>query len=159
MANDLNQCTFIGRLGKDPEARSLPSGDMICNFSIGVGESWKDKNTGERRENTEWINIVAGGKLAEICAQYLQKGAQVMISGKMKTRKWEKDGVTRYSTEIRADTMQMLGGKSDGQQGQQPARQQFEHDGFNSKNETQRAQKKQQRPSSGFDDMDDDVPF
>jgi single-strand DNA-binding protein len=118
---------------------------MVCNFSIGVGEQWKDKNTGERRESTEWINIVAGGKLAEICAQYLQKGAQVMISGKMKTRKWEKEGITRYQTEIRADSMQMLGGKSDGQQGQQPSRQQ--------------QQPQTQRASSGFDDMDDDVPF
>lgn len=156
MANDLNQCTFIGRLGKDPESRTFPSGDMICNFSIGVGESWKDKNSGERRESTEWVNIVVGGGLAKVCAEYLQKGSQVMVSGKMKTRKWEKDGVTRYATEIRADSMQMLGGKSDGQQNQQeaPARQQ----GSSSQN-SRNSSPPPQRSSSGFDDMDDSIPF
>jgi single-strand DNA-binding protein len=157
MANDLNQCTFIGRLGRDPEARTFPSGDMVCNFSIGVGEQWKDKNTGEKKESTEWVNIVAGGKLAEICSQYLQKGAQVMITGKMKTRKWEKDGVTRYQTEIRADSMQMLGGKPSGNDGYsdnqgQPARQPA----------PQRQAPAPKRASSGFDDMDDPdskIPF
>lgn len=105
MANDLNQCSFIGRLGKDPETRYMPNGDATTSFSIAVG--WKSKD----KEGTEWVNIVTFGKLAEICSDYLKKGAQVFVQGRFRTREWEKDGVKRYSTEIIADQMQMLGGK------------------------------------------------
>lgn len=157
MANDLNQCTFIGRLGKAPESRTFPSGDMVCNFSIAVGSQWKDKNTGEKRESTEWINIVASGPLAKICADYLDKGSQVMISGKLKTRKWQdQSGQDRYATEIRADSMQMLGGKSEGQSNagygerEQPRQQRAPQ---------QRQAPAQQRAASGFDDMEDSIPF
>jgi len=109
MANDLNQCNFIGRLGKDPESRSV--GDTsVTSFSIAVG--WKTK----QKEGTEWINCNAWGKLGEICQQYLRKGSQVLIQGAMQTREYEKDGSKRYSTEIRVDNMQMLGGKQDGGQ-------------------------------------------
>ncbi len=111
MANDLNRCEFIGRLGKDPEVRYSPDGKAIANFSIACGSSWKDRNTGEKKESTEWIRLVAFGKLGEIVAEFLRKGSQVYVSGRMQTREWEKDGVKRYSTEIVADQMQMLGGK------------------------------------------------
>lgn len=108
MSNDLNQCNFIGRLGKDPEQRFLASGDAVANFSIAVG--WKGKD----KEGTEWVPCTAYGKLAEICGQYLKRGSQVYVSGRFKTRQWEKDGVTRYTSEIHIDTMQMLGGKPQG---------------------------------------------
>ena len=114
MSNDLNQCNFIGRLGKDPEARAMPNGDNVASFSIAAG--WKSKDA----EGTEWINVVAFGKLAEICNKYLVKGSQVFVQGRMKTRKYtDKNGVEKYSTEIIADRMQMLGGKSAGESSQQ----------------------------------------
>jgi single-strand DNA-binding protein len=106
MATDLNRCEFIGRLGKDPEVRYAASGDAVCNFSIAVGYKAKEKET------TEWVRIVAFGKLAGICADYLKKGSQVFVAGRMTTRKWQnKDGVDQYTTEVVADQMQMLGGK------------------------------------------------
>lgn len=108
MANDLNRCEFIGRLGKDPEIRYSASGDAIANFSIAVG--WKTKE----KDGAEWVRITAFGKLAGICGDYLRKGSQVYIAGRMSTRKWQnKDGVDQYTTEIVADQMQMLGGKSE----------------------------------------------
>ena len=101
--SDLNQCSFIGRLGKDVELRVTPAGDSIANFSIGCG--WKTKS----KEGTEWVNVSAFGKLAEICGQYLTKGSQVFVQGKMKTDKYASNGVTKYSTKISADTVQFLG--------------------------------------------------
>lgn len=140
MANDLNQCQFIGRLGADPETRYSAGGDAICSLRLAVG--WKGKD----KEGTEWIPCTAFGKLAEICSQYLKKGSQVFVQGRFKTDEYEKDGVKRYSTKIMLDTMQMLGGKSDG--GQRPAR-----DG-----EYQPApDKSKQKPS--FDDLESDIPF
>lgn len=115
MSNDLNQCQFIGRLGKEVDSRFMPDGKAVANFSIAVGSQWKNKQ-GDKQESTEWINCVAYDKLGEICGQYLTKGSQVFISGSMKTRKWEKDGVTRYSTEIIVNNMQMIGGKRDDKQ-------------------------------------------
>ena len=112
MANDLNQCQFIGRLGQDPDIKYMPSGDPVANMSLACG--WKGKD----KEGTEWVRVVAFGKLAEIIGKYLKKGSQVYISGSMRTRSWEKDGQKHYSTEIVADKMQMLGGKPDGQQKQ-----------------------------------------
>jgi single-strand DNA-binding protein len=108
VANDLNRCEFIGRLGKDPEIRYVASGDAIANFSIAVGYKTKEKET------TEWIRIVAFGKLAGICGDYLKKGSQVYIAGRMTTRKWQnKDGVDQYTTEVVADQLQMFGGKTE----------------------------------------------
>ena len=109
MSNDLNQCNFIGRLGADPETRYMPNGDGVCSFRIAVG--WKTKE----KEGAEWVSITAFGKLSEICAQYLTKGSQVFVSGRMKTEEYEKDGIKRYSTKIVADRMQMLGGKPSGE--------------------------------------------
>lgn len=114
MASDLNSCSFIGRLGRDPETRYTPSGDAVTSFSIAVGESWKDRDSGEKKETTEWVRCVAWRKLGEICGEYLKKGQQVFINGKMKTRKWQKEGQDHYSTEIIVEQMQMLGGKREG---------------------------------------------
>lgn len=109
-----NHCSFIGRLGKDPETRYTQAGDAVCNFSVAVDESYKGKD-GQKVDKTEWINCVAWRKLGEICGQYLTKGSLVAVSGKMQTRKWQdKDGQDRYTTEILLDEMRMLGGKGDG---------------------------------------------
>jgi len=120
MANDLNRCSFIGRLGRDPEVRYMPSGSAVCNFSIAVGQTWKDKETGQKKEKTEWVRISAFGKLAEICGEYLSKGKQILISGRMETRKWEKDGEPQYSTEIIANDVQFLGSRGDSQETSSP---------------------------------------
>ena len=106
----INKVILVGRLGKDPEVKYFTSGDAVCNFSIATSENWKDKNTGEKKEKTEWHRIVAFRKLAEICGQYLSKGSQIYLSGKLQTRSWEKDGATHYTTEIIADQIQFLGG-------------------------------------------------
>ena len=117
MSNDLNRCTFIGRLGAEPEMRNGPGGDAICSFSIAVGSQWKNKQ-GDKQEATEWVNITAFGKLGEICAQWLHKGSQIYVDGRMETKKYQaKDGTDRYSTKIIAANMQMLGSKQDGQAG------------------------------------------
>ena len=114
MSNDLNLCQFIGRLGRDPETRYMANGDPVCNFSIAVG--WKSKD----KEGTEWVRISAFGKLAEICGQYLKKGSKVYVQGRMQTRKWaDKDGVEKYTTEVMADRMQMLGPKPDASRGEE----------------------------------------
>ena len=121
MSRGYNKVIAIGNLGKDPETRFLPSGAQVTSFSIACSESWKDKTTGEQQERTEWINCECWGKLAEICAQYLTKGSQVFIEGKMRTDKWEKDGVTRYATKIRMDGVQFLGSKPQGTTTSAPA--------------------------------------
>jgi single-strand DNA-binding protein len=119
---------FIGNLGRDPEVKYMPSGDAVANISIGVTETWKDKSTGEKKEATEWVRISFFGKLAEIAGEYLKKGSQVYVEGAMRTRKYtDKDGVEKYVTEIRGDTMKMLGSRpaGDGQpsQRQHPTKQ------------------------------------
>ena len=143
MANDLNCVMLIGRLGRDPETRYLPNGDAVTSFSIAVGESWKDKNSGEKQESTEWVHCVTWRQMGEICGHYLKKSQQVFVQGKMKTRKWQdKDGQDRYTTEVILDKMQMLGGKPAEQGEQRPAR-----------------QERQPTVKSPPPDMDDDIPF
>ncbi len=152
MANDLNQCNFIGRLGRDPETKYMPNGDAVTNFSIAVGSSWTDKGSGEKREDVEWVRCTAWRKLGEICGEYLKKGSQVFVNGRMKTRKWQdKDGHDRYSTEIIVDQMQMLGSKpaSNGEpREERPAPRAAEPKAAPSK-----------KPAGKFDDMEDDIPF
>lgn len=115
MARGINKVILVGNLGKDPETRSLPSGEAVANVTIATSESWKDKATGEQKDKTEWHNVVFFRRLAEIAGQYLKKGSQVYIEGKLRTRKWQdKEGKDRYTTEIVADEMQMLGGKPGG---------------------------------------------
>ena len=120
----VNKVIIVGNLGADPESRFAPSGDAICNVRVATSEAWKDRQTGERKEATEWHRINFYGKLAEIAGQYLRKGSQVYIEGSLRTRIWtDKDGQEKYSTEIRADEMKMLGGKPEGQQQAAPQKQ------------------------------------
>lgn len=109
----INKAIIVGRLGRDPELRYTPDGTAVANFSVATSEEWKDKNSGEKKERTEWHRIVAWRRLGEICGEYLSKGRQVYIEGKLQTRNWEQDGVTRYTTEIIATDVQFLGNRDD----------------------------------------------
>jgi single-strand DNA-binding protein len=108
----INKVTLVGNLGRDPEVSYTPSGMAVAKFSIATSEKWKDKNSGEMQERTEWHRITAFGRLGEICGEYLSKGRQVYIEGRLQTSSWEKDGVKRYSTDIIANEMKMLGSRS-----------------------------------------------
>jgi single-strand DNA-binding protein len=137
----LNKAQIIGRVGKDPEVRYLTSGDAVVNISLATTEKWKDKSTGESKEATEWHRVNFFGRLAEIAGEYVQKGTLLYVEGKIKTRKWtDKDGVEKYSTEIIGETMKLLSSRGDSQPRQQ-------------------APKPQENQGSGFDDMEDDIPF
>jgi len=166
----LNKVILIGNLGKDPETRYAPSGDAICNLTIATSETWKDKATGEKKEQTEWHRVVFFGRLAEIAAQYLRKGSQVYVEGRLQTRKWQdKDGQDRYTTEIRADEMKMLGSRQGAGGGDAPMRQ-YEGGGYDAAPAQAPAPARQapQQPAApkapsqsggGFGDFDDDIPF
>lgn len=117
----LNKTTLIGRLGADPELRQMPDGNAVCNISLATGRTWKDKNTGEKQEETEWHRVVFFNRTAEVAGEYLKKGSQIYVEGRNKTRKWtDNDGVDRYSTEIIANSMQMLDTKSESSHGKPP---------------------------------------
>ena len=150
----VNKVIIVGNLGKDPETRYAPNGDAVTNIVVATTETWKDKASGEKREATEWHRVVFFGKLAEIAGQYLKKGSQVYLEGKLKTRKWQdKDGQDRYTTEINADEMKMLGSKGDGQQqeGQRPQQTQ--------QRPPANTQRQPQGPAGGFSDFEDSIPF
>ena len=148
----LNQAQIIGRIGKDPEVRYMPSGDAVTTFSVATSERWKDKQTGEQKEATEWHRITTFGKLAEICGEYLRKGGLVYIQGKIVTRKWQdKDGSDRYSTEIKADQMRMLSGRQDNESSPSPAGQ--------AKPYQPAAAQPEQNGQGSLADMTDDIPF
>ena len=152
----LNKVQLIGRLGKDPELRTFSNGDAVCNVSLATSERWKDKQTGEAKEATEWHSLVLHRRLAEIAAEYLRKGSLVYVEGSLKTRKWQdQSGNDRYTTEIRVDRLQMLQSSDDGGQRQQQGGQQRRQEYQNQRQQPQQ----NQRQSSGFDDMDDDIPF
>jgi len=146
----LNKCLIIGNLGKDPEVKFMPNGNAVCNFSVATTESWKDKQSGAKQEETTWHNITMYGKLAEIAGQYLTKGSSVYLEGKIKTRKYQdkQTGADKYTTEIVCDEMKMLGGKQEGQQA--PAQQQ---------RAPAQQQQQQARQARNFDDFIDDIPF
>ncbi len=150
MARGVNKVILIGHLGRDPEIRYTQDGQAVANFSIATTMDWKDKVSGERKEKTEWHRIVAFRRLGEICGEYLTKGKQVYIEGRLQTRSWEQDGVTRYTTEIVASEMQMLGAKSDTQGGSGYNRDQGGGGG-------RAADTYQQGPAP--DIVDDDIPF
>ena len=112
MARGINKVILVGNLGADPETRYMPSGGAVTNIRIATSESWKDKNTGEAQERTEWHSIAFFGRLAEIAGEYLRKGSQVYVEGRLRTRKWQdRDGNDRYTTEVIANEMQMLGSR------------------------------------------------
>ncbi len=147
MARGINKVIIVGNLGKDPDTRYMPSGSAVTNFTVATNESWKDKATGEQKDRTEWHNVATFNRLAEISAEYLRKGSQVYIEGKLRTRKWQdKTGNDRYTTEIIADEMQMLGGRSGGGGGSAPM------------GRDPGPASAPPPPSSG-DDFDDDIPF
>jgi single-strand DNA-binding protein len=154
----VNKAIIVGNLGRDPETRYMPNGDAVCNIAVATTETWKDKATGEKKEQTEWHRITFYRKLAEIAGQYLKKGSAVYLEGKLQTRKWtDKDGVERYTTEIIADQMQMLGGRGsqDDDAGQEAQHRQQKPAPMNAREQRLTGNK----PAPNFDDMDDDIPF
>jgi len=163
----VNKIILVGNLGRDPEMRSFPNGDQVANITIATTDKWKDKATGDMKEATEWHRVVFNGRLAEIAGQYLRKGSQVYIEGSLRTRKWtDKDGTEKATTEVRADQMQMLGsrqgmgGSDEGGGG---------GGGYEPRRAAPAAAPRAPAPvaarpapskaASGFDDMDDDIPF
>ena len=199
----VNKVIIVGNLGRDPESRTFPSGDQVCNVTVATTDKWKDKQSGEMREATEWHRVVFNGRLAEIVGQYLRKGSQVYVEGSLRTRKWtDQSGVEKYTTEIRADQMQMLGSRAGGGGGDDGYGAPSGYGGGGNQNNQSNqggygnqgggydaprraappaaAPAPQQRPSappppvqraapaavappapagSGFDDIDDDIPF
>lgn len=159
MARGVNKVILVGTCGQDPEVRYLPNGNAVTNLSLATSEQWTDKQTGQKVEKTEWHRVSLFGKVAEIAGEYLRKGSQVYIEGKLQTREWEKDGIKRYTTEIVVDmqgTMQLLGGKPADSTQQRPhpqsgsARQQPRQ---------QQATPQQSQQGAPPDDFDDDIPF
>ncbi len=147
MARGVNKVIIVGNLGQDPETRYMPSGSAVTNFTVATNESWKDKQTGEQKERTEWHRVSMFNRLAEVAAEYLRKGSQVYIEGKLRTRKWQgKDGSDRYTTEIIADEMQMLGSRGGG-------------GGFGGGDQGGGNKGGSAPPQPGPDDFDDDIPF
>jgi single-strand DNA-binding protein len=164
----VNKVIIVGNLGRDPETRYMPNGEAVTNIAVATAESWKDKTTGEKKELTEWHRITFYRKLAEIAGQYLKKGSQIYIEGRLQTRKWtDKDGVERYTTEIIADSMQMLGSRQgmgggapmddDYAGGSAPAPRQSS--GGGSGGTSASAPRQPAKAAPNFSDMDDDIPF
>ncbi len=171
----INKVILIGNLGRDPEVRYTPNGAAVCNVSIATTRNWKDKNSGDKVEETEWHRVVFYDRLAEIAGEYLKKGRPVYVEGRLKTRKWQdKDGKDNYTTEIVAEQMQLLGGRESGggggggYGGGQGGGDDFGHDAPAPQSRPAARPAAAQRPaapapapksSTGFDDMDDDIPF
>jgi len=144
MARGINKVIIVGNLGADPDSRAMPSGNAVTNISVATSESWKDRETGEKREKTEWHRVVFYNRLAEIAAQYLKKGSQVYVEGKLQTRKWDdKEGNERWTTEVVANQMEMLG------------------DRMSNNMTNDNASSSQSTSDNDFstDDFDDDIPF
>ena len=157
MARGINKVILVGNLGADPETRYMPSGSAVTNLSVATSESWKDKQTGEQNERTEWHKVVMFDRLAEIAAEYLRKGSQVYIEGKLQTRKWQdRDGNDRWTTEIRANEMQMLGGRGGAGGGSSFGGGQ---QGGGQQGGGQKGGGSSAPPQPGPDDFDDDIPF
>ena len=179
MARGINKVILIGNCGGDPDCRFMPNGNAVTNITLATSESWKDKQTGQQQERTEWHRIIFFNRLGEVAGEYLRKGSKVYIEGSLRTREWEKDGVKRYTTEIIASEMQMLDSRNNQQQQPQQAPapacddkiialQQHQarsaallQPAVPANPATQQVQPQQQnKPTSGnFDDFDDDIPF
>jgi single-strand DNA-binding protein len=150
----VNKVIIVGNLGADPETRYLPSGEAVTNIRVATTDKWKDKQSGEMKEATEWHRISLFGRQAEVAGEYLKKGSQVYIEGSIRTRKWQdKEGQDRYSTEIRADRMQLLGSRSGSGEprGEPPAMEPRSGDA--------KAAPAGKKPGGKFDDLEDDIPF
>ena len=159
----VNKVILIGNLGRDPEVRYTPSGSAVCNISLATTRNWKSRDSGERQEETEWHRVVFYDRLAEIAGEYLKKGRSVFVEGRLKTRKWQdKEGKDQYTTEIIADQMQLLGGRDGGgddashsrDDGEAPARRAAPQ-----RPASAPASRPAPKSATGFDDMDDDIPF
>ncbi len=151
MARGINKVILIGNLGRDPETRYSQGGNPVTNFSVATSDSWRDKQSGEQRERTEWHNVVCFSRLAEIAGEYLRKGSKVYIEGSLRTSNWEKDGQKHYRTEIMAKELQMLDSRGGGEGGPPPP------DGFESS--APPTSQPQNAPTLTDDDFDDDIPF
>ncbi len=168
MARGINKVIIVGNCGQDPETRYLPSGGAVTNVSLATSESWKDKNTGEQQERTEWHKVVFFNRLGEIAGEYLKKGSKVYVEGSLRTRKWQgQDGSDRYTTEIVASEMQMLdsrggqeGGGGGGYQQNRPQQNQGQQNqGQQNQGQQQQNQAPKQQAPQGMDSFDDDIPF
>jgi single-strand DNA-binding protein len=149
MARGINKVILIGNLGRDPETRYTAAGSAVCHFSLATSENWRDRQSGEQREHTEWHNVVCFGKLGEIAGQYLKKGSKVYIEGQLRTSSWEQEGVKKFKTEVNAREMQMLDSRGGGGgDGPPPS-------GF----ESAPARGRDNAPTLSDDDYDDDIPF
>lgn len=161
----VNKAIIVGNLGRDPETRYLPNGDAVASLAVATTDKWTDKQSGEKREATEWHRVSFFGKLAEIAGQYLHKGSSVYIEGSIHTRKYtDKDGVEKFATEIKGQSLQMLGGRQEGQQGGAAPRQAQGNAPRQAQgNAPRQAATQQQQPAGstggGFDDMDSDIPW
>ncbi|MDD2108043.1 single-stranded DNA-binding protein [Pseudomonas asiatica] len=161
MARGVNKVILVGTCGQDPEVRYLPNGNAVTNLSLATSEQWTDKQTGQKVERTEWHRVSLFGKVAEIAGEYLRKGSQCYIEGKLQTREWEKDGVKRYTTEIIVDingTLQLLGGRPQQQSGDQ-YRQSGNQQAPRQQPARQAPQQPAPQPAADFDSFDDDIPF
>ena len=179
MARGVNKVILVGTCGQDPEVRYLPNGNAVTNLSLATSEQWTDKQTGQKVEKTEWHRVSMFGKVAEIAGEYLRKGSQVYIEGKLQTREWENDGIKRYTTEIVVDmqgTMQLLGGRPQGDQQNQGGGNNYQQQQSAPRQQAQRPAPQQQQqqpqrdsrpapqqqapqPAPDFDSFDDDIPF
>jgi single-strand DNA-binding protein len=168
----VNKVILVGTCGQDPEVRYMPNGNAVTNLSLATSEQWTDKQTGQKVEKTEWHRVSLFGNVAEIAGEYLRKGSQVYIEGKLQTREWEKDGIKRYTTEIIVDmqgTLQLLGGRPQGDQGQGGSGQQNSaprapqqarpHSASQPQRESRPAAQQASQPAPDFESFDDDIPF
>ncbi len=160
----VNKVILVGNIGQDPEVRYMPNGNAVANVSLATSETWKDKNTGEAMENTEWHRVVFFNRLAEIVEQYIKKGSKIYVEGRLQTRSWEQDGIKRYTTEIVAGEMQMLDTRATQNQGQ-GYQQGHPQGGGGRGNEYDQAKQgtsrnpQQAQATANFDNFDDDIPF
>lgn len=172
MSRGINKAIILGNLGNDPEVRYLPNGDAVANITVATSESWTDKQSGEKKEQTEWHKVTFYGRLAEVVGEYLRKGSKVYVEGKLQTRKWtDQQGIERYTTEIKASDMQMLDAQPQG--AKQSSQQQAQHPQTQQQPQRQRQappagyqgqmpQQRQQLPQQAqpqYQDFDDDIPF
>jgi single-strand DNA-binding protein len=159
MARGINKVILVGNIGGDPETRYMPNGGAVTNITLATSDSWKDKNTGQMNERTEWHRIVFFNRLAEIAGEYLRKGSKVYVEGALRTRKWQgQDGQDRYTTEIVASEMQMLDGRGDNMGGGYQQQPQQSAPRQQAPQQAPQQQAPQQQPPA-FDDFDDDIPF
>lgn len=165
MARGVNKVILVGNVGGDPETRCMPNGNAVTNITLATSESWKDKQTGQQQERTEWHRVVFFGRLAEIAGEYLRKGSQVYVEGSLRTRKWQgQDGQDRYTTEIVVDingNMQLLGGRPSGDDSQRAPREPMQRPQQAPQQQSRPAPQQQPapQPAQDYDSFDDDIPF